>query len=97
MNATAQPLSIFDLSPTRILDNKQVDELGIFGSTATRAHNRSMGKPGPKYIKISGRVFYRVSDLLAYLTSQAEASERDMAARRQRYERTARHRQVEAA
>ena len=90
MNATALTLSIFDLSDNDILSNEQGDALVIFGKTTTRDHNRSMGKPGPKYLKIAGRVYYRVSDLRAYLAVQEANSEREMQERRDRFERNAR-------
>ena len=90
MNATAPKLDIFTLSANELLDSNQVGALGIFGAKATLEHNRCMGKAGPKYLKISGRVFYRVGDLVAYLNLQEANSERDMLERRERYRRNIR-------
>ena len=90
MNATAPTLDIYSLPATEMLDTEQVGSLGIFGAKATLEHNRCLGKPGPKYLKISGRIFYRVSDLLGYLAVQEANSEREMQERRDRFERNAR-------
>lgn len=90
MHATAPPLDLFTLPPTHLLSTAQVASLGLFGARATLEHNRCVGRPGPKYIKVAGRVLYRVSDLTAYLAVQEAASERQMAERRARYERRAR-------
>lgn len=90
MNATAPPLDLFNLAPTLMLSTEQVASLGLFGARATLEHNRCVGRPGPKYIKLAGRVLYRVSDLTAYLAVQEAASEQQMAERRARYDRRAR-------
>lgn len=90
MNATAPTLDLYTLPATEMLDTEQVGSLGIFGAKATLEHNRCLGKPGPKYVKISGRIFYRVSDLLAYLAVQEANSEREQQERRDRFARNAR-------
>ena len=90
LNATAPPLDLFSLPATLLLDTKQVGSLGYFGSAATLEHNRSVGRPGPKYLRVSGRIFYRVSDLLAYLAHQEAASEREQAERRDKYAKRSR-------
>lgn len=90
MTATEPKLDLFALPATELLSTDQVGSLKLFGAAASLTHNRSVGRPGPRYSKVGSRIFYRVSDLLAYVAQQQIEADAQIEARSARFEKRAR-------
>ncbi|MGI3901107.1 MAG: hypothetical protein ACRYGP_17525 [Janthinobacterium lividum] len=84
--SASDALDLYTLPPNDLLTTEQVGQLGTFGRAATLEQNRCTGRPGPRFLKVGARIFYRVSALTAYLAEQEAASEHVQVARQARFQ-----------